>query len=109
MNNQVKTAFRELLKEVKRSMNDTRNSYIEEFLPETGVFESDDRDMDDNGNWGFRTSYVEVSEEGALRQAQDTLVNRADKVYLDEFLFETAIRDRIFDFMKAICKEMIND
>ena len=108
MNNQVKTAFRELLKEVKRSMNDTRNSYIEEFLPETGVFETEDRDTDEYGNWGFRTSYVEVSEEDALRQAQDTLVNGSDKVYLDEFLFETSIRDRIFDFMKAVCGEMIN-
>ena len=107
MKKSTKKALRELLETVKSNLNNPDNPYINQLMPEVGTFETEDKDVDDAGNWGFRKSYITVREDDALKEAQDELLNGLGQVFFDEFLFETEIRNKLSDFMRMVCKELI--
>lgn len=107
MRKQTKKAFRELLNATKESLNNTEDSYINHFMPETGVYETEDKDVDENGNWGFRTSRVRVTEEDALYEAQSELLSKDNQSWFEDFLFEGDLRDKMLSFMRELCKEYV--
>lgn len=106
MNKETQEKLDILIGSVRKELNNQDNFYIKHFMPETGTFFTDDKDCDENGNWGLVNSSVTVTEEDALSEAQTELLENVD--YLEEFFFETGLRGKMYDFMKAICKENIN-
>ena len=87
MNKETQEKLDILIEAVKKEINNKENWYVKYFMPETGTFWTDDKDCDENGNWGLINSSVIVTEEDALNEAQTELLHNED--YLDEFFFET--------------------
>ena len=101
----TKKALRELLKTVKSNLNNPDNPYINHLMPEVGTFKKKKKDVDDAGNWGFRKSYITVREDDALKEAQNELLNGVGKIHFEDFIFETDIREKLYDFMLELCRE----
>lgn len=105
MNKEIKTAFKDLLDSLKKELNNSENWYISKLMPGTGRYWTEEKDCDENGNWGFTNGSVHISEEDALYEAQNRLLK--EKEYFDEFLFEDDLREKMFVFMRALSKEIV--
>ena len=106
MEKNVKKAFIELYSELKKQLNDAEAYPICEFYSEPGSYPTFEKDCDDNGNWGFRKACINISEEDAIKDAQDTLLNGVGRIHLDDMFFEGELRNKLYDFMDALAHEV---
>ena len=105
MKKEIKTAFKDLLDSLKKELNNEDNLYIAKLMPGVGRFWTEEKDCDENGNWGFTNSCVTISKDDAIYEAQTKLLKEKD--YLDEFFFEEELREKMFIFMRALSKEIV--
>ena len=106
MNKDTKKAFIELLRATREQLKNKDDSSIKYFMPEVGTFWTEEKDCDENGNWGFVNSYVTISEEDAISEAQDLMINNKDQSFFDEFIFEGELRVPMLNFMRELCKDI---
>lgn len=106
MNNTTKQAFKALYTELKKRLNDAEAFPICDLKTDAGTYLTDEWNCDDKGNWGLSYSSMKITEEDALKDAQYDLLNGCGRVYLDDTFFEGELRNKIFDFMTALSKEV---
>lgn len=95
----------DIIEEIMAEFEDDRNEYIEKLMPETGTYTTEEKDCDENGNWGFIESKHYVNEDEALEEAQYALLQPENTELLDEFLFETDLREKILKYFRLKLKE----
>lgn len=107
MNEQTTKLYKELREEIKKQLNDPDTPEINEFMPEVGTFLTDEWDCTDNGRWYRRYSSTTVTEEDAVKEAQNELLNGLGVARLDEFFLEGTMRNKVVEFLTALAKEVV--
>ena len=98
-------ALDELKQKIKEKINDRECPQIVRHLREAGVFPTEVKDCDDNGNWYFRTDYIRVTEEGALLEAQNDMLD--DKEDCEEFFLDSDLTQYVVVYLKELAKEIV--
>lgn len=98
-------ALNELKQKIKEKINDRECPQIARHLGEAGVFPTEVKDCDDNGNWYFTTDYIRVTEEDALLEAQKDMLD--DKDDCEEFFLDSDLTQYVVEYMKQLAKEIV--
>lgn len=94
-----------LLDKIKEKIDECSEQgsiYIEHFKPAVGVFDDCEKDCDENGNWGLRSTKYEVTEDDAVNEAKRRLVNNHQ--WFKDFL-DGEFQDEIAEFIAGKLKE----
>ena len=106
MKKELKLAIKNLIETVDDELHDEENWYVQHFMPNAGTYWTEEKDCDENGNWGFVDSSVTITEEDALAEGQYELLTCKDKTYLEEFITQGEILDKVVELVRQIGLEI---
>lgn len=101
MKSELKKAIKDLIEVVDDELHNEDNWYVRHFMPEEGTHTAYDKY--ENRNYKYN-----ITRQDALEEGQYGLLGCKDNVYLQEFITEGKILDKVVELVRQIGWEIYN-